>query len=263
MHSKGVDDAELAGDIHRILSQHKGRIPIDDIPTQYQKLRGGRPFPYTFTKAEGLANLFKIRFKHVVSLTQNRQLRVFAEAVFPPDTPTEYIKQAHHAVATGKPVPPPPPRPTPEPILVRALHRLLVDRPDLGQATSLLGLRDSLSIGFYELWRIPLQTDPIQVIEHSPTVFSPILQGPGMCRVRTLDGPDFAPPPPPSARSVLLPLMTQIRDRYLQDLALLDSAITRIDSLPVPDPLLWREGLQAVLDQGKPPSDILNSLFSQ
>jgi hypothetical protein len=178
----------------------------------------------------------------------------------------------------------------------QGLHQVLLSNPILGQARSLVDLRNNLQEGFYETFQLPIvlsgaqPVDPIELIHKGQgKSFTRLLEDPltgsvvvkamtgdsvkfGPIQSLSYDWPKRVPVSTGREDSVMvapiqaaprsddiLSLFHRLRELLVDNLNTVDSAIAN-PSLSVPDVSLWIQALETLCSQERQTRDILKGL---
>lgn len=257
------------------------RTAVESIPAAFVGMQG-RPFPILFSNLHELTSILSTQYGHVLSFTHNRAGQVFAEPVFPPDTPMERIvppratgRRLYAAKKQGGPALPPP---AVEPVipageqalLVNAVMRLLTLSPELGEAAHLEGLFGQIDEAFFRAFRVPLRGGAGDIIKQIGRIEQEPVTGRVSLRLVGKEVPPLRPtsaaakrPPPHPAEHVFRTLQ-QLRTQLLANLDLIDSALTRGSAhCVIPDVPLWTDAVQTLFTQETQAREILTNLFKQ
>lgn len=250
---------------------------------------------------EGLASILSAAYHHILNFTQNREGQIFMSPIFPPETTMEKIRDVlvkargeETAPKAAAPKSAPAPKPAPlDPstvfsqhsesvnLLARGICELLRHRTDIGEAESIDGLRAKISENFYSFFKLPLSVagsrvpvDPILILEKfQGALFSRIMEEPvtGGVFVKPLAEAPAAPAvskPPASRLQSTLPAEVNVsavnlRAQLARSLDILDAALSGTKKFEIPDPVLWKNALETLLNQENQAVEVLANLFPE
>ena len=299
-----VSDVDFAVNLHRlVVANLPMRTDVDAIPQKYEMMfRLPFPIPPMPIGPTGLAALLTRDFRHILIFTHNRSGQVFVEPALSPEIPLDEVARIHVATRSAAgPVPQPMPsagapsmttgqKLSPDEersaqLILKALHKVIVMNPALGEADSLEKLRDNILDAFYDMFGTPmvlssgLPVDPIELIrKNEKRVFTKLIQEPvtGRVTVRAIvEGPSFIPQvtltAPPGGKTgggsaegfrTVNEAMVKLRSHLVANLGLIDVALARGDRMAIPDPALWKQALETLIGQEVQSTGILTNLFN-
>lgn len=171
-------------------------------------------------------------------------------------------------------------------LILRCIHKILTNKPYIGDADSMSALQEALQDGYFDLMGLPmvlcsgLVVDPLDLIlKNQMKSFTRIFEEPvtGKVNVRAIqENPQFIPigsititEKNISSTKIRVPrelepvasAMRLLKDKLARNINSIDAALGRMDKLDVPDITLWLSALDTLVGQEKQAGDILANLF--
>ena len=317
-------DVEFAVNLHTLVCSNLPKHTlVESIPSQYTQMYW-KPFPIPPEAVPagpfGLASVLESHFGHLFNFSNDRQSASLIDPILPPNSSPDDVARFHSdfrlkSTKTPAQLEPPvhplalmtktAPQPAPASSLVkintlklsseeensaqlilRCLHKILINKPYIGEADSMSALQEALQDAYFDLMGLPmvlcsgLVVDPLDLIQKNQTKsFTRIFEEPvtGRVNVRAIpENPQFVPvgtitltEKNSSSAKSRVPrelesvgaAMRSLKQNLSDNLHAVETALGRMDKMAVPDVKLWLSALDTLVGQEKQAGEILANLF--